>query len=462
VLNQEERSAQQSAALLKTLSEIAALSVDEGQDLPYWRLGLFRVSQIARLVVSQVLPSELETMQRLEKSDPELTVISTLGGALFLHSSVEVLAREDGTSQYRDLGLRLAELTDAWGGRAGVLEAAAGSEWLTLYMEGLKAFAERDGAIFTMEHPFHFRVLLEVLSGENRRYPAEPVLNMRALSRIWSDAIFWDRFAWSRDQLPVVANELRQGPRNIAFVQHYSAFGRTPLTSSFAKLSYETRSRMRVPAGLPWPEEFQDHRDRPVHNEPNTVSEVYRATRRQQSLGRLWRGTPHEGDLRWLAGQLITWDGQPVYDENLADRIWDASAWLGQGFPVDALSEVRTGAWLIETLRLHLEKLLRIRPPAGGHDKADDLTKKEITEFAELGCVLKVMMLFAEDYINGDGDGVPGLKRSLNTFERKPEYADFGRLMDRRAQLENMVTTGAERLKAEIARAAAILPDAEN
>ena len=67
----------------------------------------------------------------------------------------------------------------------------------------------RGDSIFAIEHPFHFRVLLEVMSDENRRYPAEPVLNVEALRRILSDAMFWSHVVWSRDQLPVVGNLVR-------------------------------------------------------------------------------------------------------------------------------------------------------------------------------------------------------------------------------------------------------------
>ncbi len=408
VLHRGQRDARQSAALLEFLSAVEESSEDEGEHLAFWHVGLVAISRIARLVVSLALPGDVGTMDNLRRGNTSLQAVSTLGGALFLRPSIEVLALDDGRppSPYAPLGIRLAELTQGWGERPQKPEAAASQEQAD-YIDGLKRFAQRDGTVFTLEHPFHFRVLLEVLSGENRRYPAEPVLNVQALRRVWPERTFWHHFAWSRDQLPVVANELRHGPRSVAFVQHYAAFGRTPLTSSFSRLSYETVSPLKGRESPPWPRAFEHNRKAPIHNEPNTVLELHRATRRQQSLGRLWRGDPLEQDLRWMASQLVLWDGEPEPDGVLADRVWDSAVWLGRGFAVDVLAEIRTAAWLLESFRL---RLARSSLPAGWEDgPVRDDVEKEAKEVLELRCVSDIMTLFVREYAEAEGDGVPGI-----------------------------------------------------
>ena len=266
-----ERSGKQTAILLDTLWGIADAAVAEGQDLRYWEAGLKVVSQIARLVVSQVLPTELRTMERLLRHDPALRMVATLGGALFLRNSIEILARTEFTGPYTQIGLRLAAVTDEWGGRPGIMRAANESTNLDAYIAGLQLFAAHEDAIFMLEHPFHFRVLLEVLSGDNRRYPAEPVLNAEALSRVWESGDLFDTFCWSREQLPVVANLISEPSRTEAFVQHYAAYGRTPLTSSFAHLSYETRSVIHRPPAVAWPAAFKRDGSLSICNEPNTI-----------------------------------------------------------------------------------------------------------------------------------------------------------------------------------------------
>lgn len=448
-----ERSGKQTAILLETLWNIAEAAVDEAQDLRYWELGRKAISQIARLVVSQVLPTELRTMERLLKQDPTLRMVATLGGALFLRNSIEILARTDFTGPYTQLGLRLAEITDEWGGRPGIMHAANEGTNLDTYIAGLVQFAEHDDAIFMLEHPFHFRVLLEVLSGENRRYPAEPVLNAEALSRVWESGDLFDTFCWSREQLPVVANVISEPSRTQAYVQHYAAYGRTPLTSSFAHLSYETRSTIRWPPGIPWPAAFTRNGAVSIRNEPNTMAHARVVTQRQFCLSRLWRGVPDEEDLRVLYGELASWDGTPVTDGNLAARICDTATWLGHGLVVDTLAEVRTGAWLLEALRLRLRSMSL--PPDWNVNVRDrsDHTNHTMKEIEELRCVLATMRRFAIDYIDGPGDGLTGFKRSMSKLGTKRWFPSEGDLSERFDRFAAMIEEVQGRLAEEVVQA---------
>ena len=167
------------------------------------------------------------------RSDSRLRAIATLGGALFLQGSIGILGEDDAGEArltYGSEGLRIAELTrESHGQRVEPMP----NDQLTIYKAGLRNLASRDDSVFAVEHPFHFRVLLEVLSDENRRYPAESVLNFEALRCLWGASEIWEHFVWSRDQHPIVGNlvENEVGQRDLAFLQTYVSFGRTPHTS---------------------------------------------------------------------------------------------------------------------------------------------------------------------------------------------------------------------------------------
>ena len=324
-----------------------------------------------------------------------------------------------------------------------------------LYMTGLLRFARRGDSVFAIEHPFHFRVLLEVMSDENRRYPAEPVLNVEALRRILPDATFWSHVVWSRDQLPVVGNLLRlpERQRVDAFVQHYAAFGRTPHTSSFTHLDYEVRSPVGdASVSASWPAAFQAYRRRAIRNMPNSVCQVIRAVDRQRWLGRLWRGTPEENDLRWLCGQMVAWDGHRESDVALADRVWHSDRWIGQIFPVAAMTEIRTGAWLLEALRLRLAAAVSpVTRDGAEYDPGQERPDPELRANEELRCVLEIMTLFSADYISGDEDGIPGLKKTLDQLRSSDWFTELGSKIEEKLNyLEVSLDAFGEQLGAEV------------
>lgn len=471
IFNQEARTEAQTRKLSKTLSDISG-TAGPHPDLEYWTPGIEAIAKLTRLVIEAVIPTKIGTMDNLLDPASGLRQISTLGGALFLGHSIGVLTGEsaaDPQSTYAVLGGRIAKLTEALGrGRVKVPDPAE----VQKYTRGLQAFATRGDSVFAIEHPFHFRVLLEVLSDENRRYPAEPVLNVAALRDILHgiglDNFFWDHVIWSRQQLPVVENLLQppERTRAEAYVQHYAAFGRTPHTSSFTHLNYEIRSPVgNGSVADAWPEAFQgDYRSRPLQNMPNSVCQVFDALDRERSLGRLWRGTPEEDDLRWLGGQLVEWDGFPEDDDALADRIWDSNRWTGQTFPVDALAEIRVGAWLLEALRLRLAASVLPAAPGGGQPALDrERTDLEYRAAGELRCVLEIMAFFSADYLSGDEDSLLRLRTTLGRLRDSDWFADLGlKLGAKLDYLEHSLDALGGQLEAEVRLAReALLGDGE-
>lgn len=459
IFNQEARTEAQSRKLSKTLSDISG-TAGPHPDLEYWTPGIEAIAKLTRLVIEAVIPTKIGTMGNLLDPASGLRQISTLGGALFLGHSIGVLTGKsaaDPQSPYAVLGGRLAKLTEALGrGRVKVPDPAEVGK----YTRGLQTFAARGDSVFAIEHPFHFRVLLEVLSDENRRYPAEPVLNVAALRDILHgiglDHFFWDHVIWSRQQLPVVENLLRppERTRAEAYIQHYAAFGRTPHTSSFTHLNYEIRSPVgNAYAADAWPEAFQgDYRSRPFQNMPNSVCQVLDALNRERTLGRLWRGTPEEEDLRWLCGQLVEWDGGTEDDDALVDRIWDSNRWTGQTFPVDALAEIRVGAWLLEALRLRLAALTLPTAPVMGEPALDrERTDLEYRAAGELRCVLEIMAYFSADYLSGDEDSLLSLKTTLGRLRDSDWFTDLGpKLSAKLDDLERSLDALGGQLEAEV------------
>jgi hypothetical protein len=461
ILEAEKRTDQQGRVLSRTLSAIASGSAHGRDDLEDWEPGIKGIARITRLMIEAVPPTEVGTMNQLKDQNSGLRAIATLGGALFLGPSLQVLAEAEpagARSRYAELGIRLADLTRPLGGRsAEVLKPADTAP----YKNGLQEFALRGGSVFAIEHPFHFRVLLEVMSDENRRYPAEPVLNVEAMRHIWPADSLWSNIVWSRDQLPVVANLIRHpdSQRADAFIQHYAAFGRTPHTSSFTHLDYEVLSPVSDnPALASWPVAFQGYRGRPVQNMPNSVCEATQSITRQQRLGRLWRGMPEDGDLSWLCSQLVIWDEHRESDGMLAARIWRSSSWLGHSLPVAAMAEIRTGAWLLEALRLRLAAAVS---PAGDPGVPDPRQERHDPEFRateELRCVLEIMVLFSDDYIAGDGDGIPGLKNSLHHLRSNEWFTEMGqRLSSKLGYLEDSLDAFGDQLTSEVTAARAAL-----
>ncbi|TVZ05040.1 hypothetical protein EAS64_10490 [Trebonia kvetii] len=437
ILSRGERAEQQTREMSRVLSIVGTRAAHR-EDIEYWTPGIKGIAQITRLMIEAVIPTRIGTMQNLADPDSGLRLIATLGGALFLGHSIALLTRQDAAlprSPYAAFGERIAMQTNAMGQQR---VRVPGPDEAERYRAGVERFARSGDSVFAIEHPFHFRVLLEVLSDENRRYPAEPVLNVEALRRILPPGIsFWSHVVWSREQLPVVANRLRHPdrPRADAFIQHYAAFGRTPHTSSFTHLDYEVRS----PVGdafstAPWPAAFEDYRGRKdVQNMPNSVCQAMRTIDQEKSAGRMWRGKPEESDLRWLGGQLVTWDGYGEPDGALADRIWHPEHWTGQAFPIAAMAEIRTGAWLLEALRLRLATAVSLLTQAGSERHQDQQRyDREAKADEELRCVLEIMVLFATGYLSGDDDGIPGLRMSLSRLRGSSWFTSLGPAMHER------------------------------
>jgi hypothetical protein len=433
IFNQGERTDLQSKILAKILSVISEDSTRSREDMEFWEPGIKAIARITRLMIEAVPPTRVGTLGALSRTDSGLRLISTLGGALFLGQSIRILDEPDpetSRSRYADLGIRIARLTHRTGGQQVRLPNAEAADQ---YVNGLLRFVRRGDSVFAVEHPFHFRVLLEVMSDENRRYPAESVLNVEALRSILPGTAFWGHVVWSRDQLPVVGNLLRlpERQRADAFIQHYAAFGRTPHTSSFTHLDYEVRS----PVGddhvsEAWPTAFRGFHGKAVHNMPNSVCQIVRAVDRQRWLGRLWRGTPEENDLRWICGQMVAWDGHRESDGALTDRVWHSDRWIGQTFPVAAMAEIRTGAWLLEALRLRLATAVSpVAKNGAEYQTGQERPDPELKANEELRCVLEIMTLFSADYLSGDGDGIRGLKKTLSQLRDRAWFVDLGPTM---------------------------------
>jgi hypothetical protein len=470
ILNQRVRTESQGKKLAKILSVISENAVLR-DDLEFWTPGVTAIGKLTRLIIEAVIPTRIGTMTNLSDPDSGLRHIATLGGALFLGYSIGVLTGGNSTnpqSPYAVLGGRIAELTAGMGGQRVSIPTP---EAIGQYIRDLQTFARRGDSIFAMEHPFHFRVLLEVLSDENRRYPAEPVLNVAALLRVLPSPSFWAHVTWSRQQLPVVVNLLRlpEKQRAHAYIQHYAAFGRTPHTSSFTHLDYEVRSPVGDESvSTSWPAAFQGYCDRDVRNMPNSVCQVIRTLDRERSLGRLWRGTPEESDLRWLCGQLVEWDGHGEPDGALADRLWHSDRWTGQTFPVAAMTEIRVGAWLLEALRLRLAAAVApaapgdAQPYPGQEGARRELTDREFRANEELRCVLEIMALFTADYLSGDEDGLPGLKKTLGRLRGSDWFSELGRRMSEKLdRLEDSLGAVGRQLEAELHLARTAVPGAQ-
>jgi hypothetical protein len=458
VINQRRDDAQLDE-LSKTLSRIASRTVVPRTDIRSWPAGIKAISRITRLIVSAAAPPAVATMDRLMRNDPRLRAIATLGGALFLQGSIGILGEDDvGQARltYGREGLRIAELTRESHGQR--VEPMTGDQ-LIAYKAGLRTLASRDDSVFAVEHPFHFRVLLEVLSDENRRYPAESVLNFEALRCLWGASEVWEHFVWSRDQHPIVGNlvENEAGQRDLAFLQTYVSFGRTPHTSSFLRLDYdpvallgEATQNAEPYRTSWWPEAAAHLGSEPIRNLPSSLCAAMYAIQRQRMLGRIWRGDVSESDLLWVGSELITWNGFTVTDGALADTVWDSSRWADPGFPRMALVEIRIGTWLLQALRRRLEPRTRAGYPA-------TTPETKITE--EVRCVLSIMCFFVADYLSGAGDGIAGLQQSLDSLKEDQQLlSEMGALVSQRLdQLRRFVDEEKGRLEDEMRSARRLL-----
>jgi hypothetical protein len=456
------RSSAEVEVLAAILSEIA-LAAGNGPGYPqFWEAGIGAIRQLTRMRAISVTPSTVATIPRLqarvpaswgtlqgyEFGKPDLgirriqqlqaefaeaesawpSLIATLGGAYYLGHNI-ALIRDQNTPYARDA----VELADAaMPGRVIVpgsdgdprvdeLKKYVSDADVEGYEKGLKAIAPA----FVAEHPFHLRVLLEVLSGENRRYPAECILTNEGLRCVWGDARLWDRFTWCRDQLPVVANVLVPtvtGQPERAFVQDYVAFGRTPHTSSFMRLDY-TAGEVEVPVQSWWPDDLATTGSLRVANLPRSVAEGRAMIERQIRLGRIWRGNASHDDLDWICGAAMAWNPAGTTEQRLVRLIQKPDEWPEQCFPDAVVTELIVGRWIVEALARWV-----VAP------NESEAVRRE----AQL--VLRIVLRFAARYLNGsDDDGTPGLRRSLEEASARTG-AEIVRLGELRGEVRRLVS----------------------
>ncbi|MGH2967156.1 MAG: hypothetical protein ACRDMH_17495 [Solirubrobacterales bacterium] len=473
-----KRSGDRSSAEVEVLSSTLSLiesTVPAGVSArpEYWNEGLRAVRQFSRMRAISVAPTVVSTIPRIqaaarrhwdiltdyeqarsdlsprqkeqaaararEAESSRVTHVATLGGAYYLGHSIAVL--RDSSSPSAAAALALAESTlpgqtvvvpgaandrrtsDSHGKRAARADVRA-------YVDGLR----NTRPTFAVEHPFHLRVVLEVLSGENRRYPAECILTQEALRYVWRTG-FWETFLWSRDQLPLVANFLapRQKPatQDRAFVQDYVAFGRTPHTSSFMRLDYPAAGT-EIAQRAWWPEALLERdpktnrvvRARRLMNLPKTVAEGMTAIERQQQLGRVWRGQPIETDLDDVAGEVLGWDPSHASPVWVSKLLWDPARWPGLTFPDLVQAELSAAEWLVMTLSSW----------AGDQREAKAVR-------AQAQTILEIVSAFARRYVAGqDEDGVPGLLKSLERLANSADGRLAQRVRDVRARVDNLAS----------------------
>lgn len=456
-----QRTAGQTDELSRTLSRIATKTAIPRTDIRSWPAGIKAISRITRLIVSATPPSAVATNKRIIDSDTRLRTIATLGGAHFLGGSIGIL-RQDEAGQaaetYGREGLRIANLTSESQGQR--VDPLSGDD-LERYKSGLRDLAARDDFVFAMEHPFHFRVLLEVLSDENRRYPAESVLNFHALRSLWGSGNVWDHFTWSRDQHPIVGNlvDHQSAQRDLAFLQHYVSFGRTPHTSSFVRLDYDPMARLTEAENTDdltywWPEAVAHLGSEPIRNLPNSVCAAMYAIDRQKMLGRIWRGDASDSEMLWIGSELLKWNGLSFTDGALAGAVWDSTRWDDPGFPRMALAEIRIGTWLVQALRRRLESYTPASHATSGETRLGSAipVAQERRMAEELTCVLAIMCFFVEDYTTGADDGVTGLRRSLDRLREDHQLLEeMGPLVAQRlGQFEQLVNDERNKLESEL------------
>jgi hypothetical protein len=91
------------------------------------------------------------------------------------------------------------------------------------------------------------------------------------------------------------------------------------------------------------------------------------------------------------------------------------------------MTEVRVGTWLLESLRLRLAAAIA---PAR-QDGAEPYLRQgrldhEVKSNEELRCVLEVMTLFSADYLTGDEDGLPGLRKTFRQLRDSAPFTELG------------------------------------
>ena len=403
-----ERTSGEIEVLGQILSSIATLSATQPDPgVNHWREGLHAVRQLTRMRAISAAPTSLATMGRIERAattadEPPLELIATLGGAYYLGSSLAIL-REVNSDYYQPGYDLIASLPE--GQRVRIPEGEVGlpakDEAFGHYKRGLEILAQRPSPLtFSIEHPFHFRVLLELLSGENRRYAAECILTHEGLARIIGDAPDGP-LLWCRGQLPVVANLVGESSGNgssLAFVQDYAAYGRTPHTSSFMRIEYTDQAAISKQAW--WPDPLSAG-DVDVQNLPRSVSEARASIRRQRSLARLWAGEPNEDDLRKARGAILSWEPAFAAEANVARLLSTPDRWPDLTFPELVVAELWTGEWICRSL-------VSWRSAARGE-----------RFYGQLDAVTRIVGLFLASYLGDRRESIGGLLASLDSCRRR-------------------------------------------
>ncbi len=134
------------------------------------------------------------------------------------------------------------------------------------FWDGIKATVRNQGTfVVFVERPFHPRVLWEVLSETNRRYPAEKLLATDSLRQFQQECPGLV-VLWNHDLLPLVA-DLRSDDRNPdlrkvrrlgqVYVQDYPAHGRTNHANVFFGVPSLADLQMREFNESQWPNPWQ-------------------------------------------------------------------------------------------------------------------------------------------------------------------------------------------------------------
>lgn len=436
-LKAAERSSAEIEVLSTILGRIAAASAKPRAGDPEpplgWSAGIAAIKRLNRLRAISVAGSALGTIPKIEEvgkgGKPSLDLIATLGGASFLGYHIGILTET--SSPYTPPGTEFATAT--YEGQEVVV--VTDHQTLATYQDGLRELARHKTFTFAVEHPFHFRVLLEVLSDENRRYAAECILNYQALKATWNRKSTWDHFTWFRNQLPAVVNlGPPSSPSVTAFEQHYLGFGRTPHTSSFMQMTYAAKTL--VPQERWWPGDLHGMRDRFVRNLPNSVAVTRADVARQRVLGALWRGVGDEAALAAAGGEIYSWDGK-TGPRHIASLLWNIGRWPSLRFPELVLAELQCGAWILQAMEArHAEADAAQHAGGGGlHDQAPMVAQQTQS-------VLDILRLYLEEYLDGD-DGVHGI---LTTLDRLASIADGPRMRANVGRLRD----GVEALAADL------------
>ena len=153
------------------------------------------------------------------------------------------------------------QLRDESFARSVTVAPASDEDQAKLWNGFLDSSANQGFAAFFNERPFHPRVLWEVLSGNNERYPAESLLVQECLRHFARETCPTLQVFWSYDLVPLVA-DLRKddGPEvesaariGQVAVQDYAAYGRTNHSNRFLQVPAFADLQVREFLAEEWP-----------------------------------------------------------------------------------------------------------------------------------------------------------------------------------------------------------------